>query len=471
MVKSRSSSANFCARRAASVPRKQSPITQRRFRKSSSHIPPSHLRFSMCTVTCWPIPAGLVSTSRRSVRTVPRRTSLTRAIHRPSGHRVAPFGDATLPWNEKVRVLLAHEAASRYAVLDKYRRDVWVVLLGGSVLMGLLGYGIAKRSLTPVKSIGQHISRIEAHNLGERLDIGGSPLELHDIAVPVNRMLNRLERAFTRLSQFSSDLAHDMRTSLANIISSSQITLSSERTTEEYEALIDSNIEECERLQRMIETMLFLARVDHAKEPLKLSELDCAGEFARLTSYFEAIADNKGIRFFVDGAMQVCAIRPCSAVSNLVSNALEYANRRVRDERWSDHPAGAYRQDLRSLLPHQCRAAGVGKEHGPWPCGCQISHGAASRQGRRGERSRRYNLYAPFPLRNRGDGATESSRRRRWAACWIGALGASAGCVMVHDLRQNPFPLATESCDRCVILKMSKMTSSGHSGISDVYTK
>jgi two-component system, OmpR family, heavy metal sensor histidine kinase CusS len=238
------------------------------------------------------------------------------------------FGDETLPSGETIRVLLAHEAMERHAVLDKYQGPVWLVLIGGSLLMGMLGYGIARRGLTPVKAIGQQISRIEAHNLGERLDIGGSPRELHDIAVPVNRMLDRLERAFSRLSQFSSDLAHDMRTPLANIISASQITLSRERTMEEYETLIDSNIEECQRLQRMIETMLFLARVDHAKQPLKLGMLDCKGEFAKLTSYFEGIALNKGIQFVMDGATQVHADATMfrRAVSNLVSNALDHAH-------------------------------------------------------------------------------------------------------------------------------------------------
>jgi two-component system, OmpR family, heavy metal sensor histidine kinase CusS len=238
------------------------------------------------------------------------------------------FGDETLPSGETIRVLLAHGAVERNAVLYKYQGPVLLVLIGGSVLMGMLGYGIARRGLTPVKAIGQQISRIEAHNLSERLDIGCSPRELHDIAVPVNRMLDRLERAFSRLSQFSSDLAHDMRTPLANIISASQITLSRERTMEEYETLIDSNIEECQRLQRMIETMLFLARVDHAKQPLKLGMLDCKGEFAKLTSYFEGIALNKSIQFVMDGATQVRADATMfrRAVSNLVSNALDHAD-------------------------------------------------------------------------------------------------------------------------------------------------
>jgi two-component system, OmpR family, heavy metal sensor histidine kinase CusS len=237
------------------------------------------------------------------------------------------YGDSTLPSGDTIRVLLAHAASERNAVLDEYQGNVWLVLLAGSMLVGLLGYAIAKRGLRPVKIIGRRISRIEAHNLGERLDIGG-PVELHDIAVPVNRMLDRLERAFARLSQFSSDLAHDMRTPLANIISASQVTLSRERTTEEYETLIDSNIEECERLQRMIETMLFLARVDHAKVPLKLADLDCGSEFARLTSFFEGVADDRGVRFIADGAQSVRADPTMflRAVSNLVSNALDHAD-------------------------------------------------------------------------------------------------------------------------------------------------
>jgi two-component system heavy metal sensor histidine kinase CusS len=238
------------------------------------------------------------------------------------------FGDETLPSGESIRVLLAHEAATRASVLREYQGDVWLVLLGGSALMGLLGYAIAKRGLSPVKTIGQRISRIEAHNLGERLDLGGGPVELHDIAVPVNRMLDRLQRAFAQLSQFSSDLAHDMRTPLANMISASEITLSRQRSTEEYEAILDSNIEECQRLQRMIETMLFLARADHSKEPLRLGLLDCHEEFARLTSYFEGVAENKDVHFAVDGAIQVRADPSMlrRAVSNLVSNALEHAD-------------------------------------------------------------------------------------------------------------------------------------------------
>ncbi|MFL6665983.1 heavy metal sensor histidine kinase [Burkholderia ambifaria] len=234
---------------------------------------------------------------------------------------------ATLPSGETIQVALARTATDRQSLLESYRVDIWLAAALGALLVGALGYAIASRGLCPVESLGRQTSRIEAHNLNARLDARGGPVELHELATSVNRMLDRLERAFVRLSQFSSDLAHDMRTPLANVISSSQVTLSRARTTEEYEALIDSNIEECERLQRMIENMLFLARTDNARQHLKAVELDAGAELRRLASYFQALADEAGVHLAVQGEAPVVADATLfrRAVSNLASNALEHA--------------------------------------------------------------------------------------------------------------------------------------------------
>jgi two-component system heavy metal sensor histidine kinase CusS len=237
------------------------------------------------------------------------------------------FADETLPSGDSVRVLLVRAAADRQSLLEGYRTDIWLAVAVGAALVGALGYAVARRGFSPVRSIGRQTSRIEAHNLSERLDIEGGPIELQDIAFSVNRMLDRLERAFVRLSQFSSDLAHDMRTPLANVISSSQVTLSRTRTTEEYEALIDSNIEECERLQRMIENMLFLARTDNAQQLIKVTEFDAQSELRRLASYFQGLAEEAGVQIAVEGNAQVAADGTLfrRAVSNLISNALDHA--------------------------------------------------------------------------------------------------------------------------------------------------
>ncbi|RQV01323.1 HAMP domain-containing protein [Burkholderia cenocepacia] len=263
------------------------------------------------------------------------------AAPHPAGNAGSPFTCAppgigtsrcvyareTLPSGEVIQVALARTATDRQSLLESYRVDIWLAAAVGALLVGALGYAVASRGLRPVESLGRQTSRIEAHNLNARLDARGGPVELRELATSVNRMLDRLERAFVRLSQFSSDLAHDMRTPLANVISSSQITLSRARTTDEYEALIESNIEECERLQRMIENMLFLARTDNARQHLKTAELDAGSELRRLASYFHALADEAGVRIDVHGEAPVVADATLfrRAVSNLASNALEHA--------------------------------------------------------------------------------------------------------------------------------------------------
>nr|WP_249180863.1 heavy metal sensor histidine kinase [Burkholderia cenocepacia] len=263
------------------------------------------------------------------------------AAPHPTGNAGSPFTCAppgigtsrcvyareTLPSGEAIQVALARTATDRQSLLESYRVDIWLAAAVGALLVGALGYAVASRGLRPVESLGRQTSRIEAHNLNARLDARGGPVELRELATSVNRMLDRLERAFVRLSQFSSDLAHDMRTPLANVISSSQITLSRARTTDEYEALIESNIEECERLQRMIENMLFLARTDNARQHLKTAELDAGSELHRLASYFQALADEAGVRIHVHGEAPVVADATLfrRAVSNLASNALEHA--------------------------------------------------------------------------------------------------------------------------------------------------
>nr|WP_217444435.1 heavy metal sensor histidine kinase [Burkholderia metallica] len=263
------------------------------------------------------------------------------AAPHPAGNAGSPFTCAppgigtsrcvyareTLPSGEAIQVALARTATDRQSLLESYRVDIWLAAAVGALLVGALGYAVASRGLRPVESLGRQTSRIEAHNLNARLDARGGPVELRELATSVNRMLDRLERAFVRLSQFSSDLAHDMRTPLANVISSSQITLSRARTTDEYEALIESNIEECERLQRMIENMLFLARTDNARQHLKTAELDAGSELRRLASYFQALADEAGVHIDVHGEAPVVADATLfrRAVSNLASNALEHA--------------------------------------------------------------------------------------------------------------------------------------------------
>jgi two-component system, OmpR family, heavy metal sensor histidine kinase CusS len=236
-------------------------------------------------------------------------------------------GRAQLASGETVQVAVVRAAKERHALLASYYKTIFAAAGLGALFVGLLGHLVVRRAMRPVEGLGRQIARIEAHRLDERLDLRDGPHELHEIATAVNRMLDRLERAFSRLSRFSAEIAHDMRTPLANMINASQVTLGRRRSADEYEALIGSNLEECERLQRMTENMLFLARTDNATQALHAVALDAGAELRRFAAYFHDMADEGGLAIVAQGEAPLHAdpLLFRRALNNLVANALQHA--------------------------------------------------------------------------------------------------------------------------------------------------
>ncbi|MDN4571712.1 heavy metal sensor histidine kinase [Pandoraea sp. XJJ-1] len=227
----------------------------------------------------------------------------------------------------RIQIIFIRSSKDRSELLAVYRQDLWGAAAAGAMLVGILGYAVTRTGLRPVKDIGMQTHSIEASRLSERLKIALAPDELQDIAEAINRMLDRLEDAFRRLTQFSSDIAHDIRTPLSNLISSTQVTLSRPRTLDEYQSLLESHMEEYDRLRRMVENMLFLARADNAKHALRLEWLDANTELTNIASYFEAVAEERElcIRVSAEGLIFADPTLLRRAVSNLVSNALVFS--------------------------------------------------------------------------------------------------------------------------------------------------
>jgi len=153
------------------------------------------------------------------------------------------------------------------------------------------------------------------------------PAELRELAGAFNRTLQRLEDSFRRLSQFSADLAHDLRTPIGNLLGEAQVALSRPRTAAEYEAVIASSVEELERINRMIDGMLFLARADNVQASLELRPVDAGAEVDRLIAYYEGPASEAGvgIRRVGDVTLRADAQLFRRAVANLVSNAIAHS--------------------------------------------------------------------------------------------------------------------------------------------------
>lgn len=230
---------------------------------------------------------------------------------------------------QRVLFIVSRSSSERLALLADYRRDLLRAVLGGALAMAILGYGLARRALRPVRLVAESAGRITAHRLGERLRVEDAPAEVAELVRAFNAMLERLDESFQRLAQFSSDMAHDLRTPIANLMSGAQIALSRPRPVREYEALLASSLEELERLQRMIDNMLFLARADNAQIAVRREALDLQMELQRIADYFEGMAEEAGIAVAASASGSLSADPTLfrRAVSNLVANAIRYTPR------------------------------------------------------------------------------------------------------------------------------------------------
>ncbi|MES2832364.1 MAG: heavy metal sensor histidine kinase [Pseudomonadota bacterium] len=228
--------------------------------------------------------------------------------------------------SQQVQIIVARTGSARTALLTIYLRDILGAILVGALLSALLGFLIVQRGLRPVRAIAGQASAITAQRLGQRLDATTAPSELHALVESFNAMLDRLQESFQRLSQFSADLAHDLRTPLYNLTMQTQVMLSQPRSNDEYQSLLLSGLEEYERLTRMLESMLFLARADNAHVPATRVTLDAVNELQKVADYFEGVAEESGVKIVVQGSGSVTADPTLlrRAVNNLVANAIRY---------------------------------------------------------------------------------------------------------------------------------------------------
>lgn len=227
-----------------------------------------------------------------------------------------------------VQVTLARRRSDRLTFLGRYVPDLLAALLTGTLIATALGYFAVRRGMAPLRLVTAKANEISTNRLRGRMQVADVPVELRELAVAFNAMLDRLEEGVLRLSGFAADLAHDLRTPVNTLMMETQVALSRPRTGEQYQAALASNLEEYERLGRMIENTLFLARADSAQLAVKPVALNLGRELGRIADYFEGVAAEAGVLLEVRGAdalLEADAILFQRAVSNLVSNALQHS--------------------------------------------------------------------------------------------------------------------------------------------------
>ena len=229
----------------------------------------------------------------------------------------------------RLLVQIALDDTLEETLLADYRRISLALLLVGTLLFAGIGVAIVRRSMQPLRDIARATERITASQLDERIDPARWPEELKNLAQSFDLMLGRLDDSFSRLSQFSADLAHELRNPIHTLMGQTEVALSRDRQAADYREILQSNLEELNRLTRMINGLLFLARADNPRTHVELSTLDARREMEAVREFHEAQAEEKGISMSCAGQARIDADPTLfrRALSNLVSNALRHTPR------------------------------------------------------------------------------------------------------------------------------------------------
>lgn len=231
------------------------------------------------------------------------------------------------PNGQQIAVAMEMEFHLHY--LHLLRWTLWLTIAGAVALILLAAWFGVRQGLLPLTRLSSEIRQISAERLHLRLEPAQVPTELTGLVHSFNQMIENLQHGFARLSEFSADIAHELRTPLSNLITQTQVSLSKERTLEEYRELLYSNLEEQERLARMVSDMLWLAKTEHGLHKLQLETVALQPMCQQLFEFFEFIADDKHVALQYQGpaiTLQADKLMLQRAVSNLLSNAIRHAN-------------------------------------------------------------------------------------------------------------------------------------------------
>ena len=269
---------------------------------------------------------------------IPHELAATRAADQPPrpfiwkvgerGYRaIAAELPTGLPEGSRLIVAVSLDIAHHQAFMSSFLQTLWLFVAGAAILTGVLGWAVARRGLAPLRAMREQAQVVTAQQLSHRLPVESVPVELAELAQSLNEMLARLEEAFRRLTDFSSDIAHELRTPLSNLMTETQVALSRQRSADDYRAILESNAEELEHMARMISDMLLLAKAENGLVVPNRETVHLATEVQGLFEYYDAVAEEKGLTLSLEGDAEVSADRLMlrRALGNLLSNAVRHA--------------------------------------------------------------------------------------------------------------------------------------------------
>lgn len=233
----------------------------------------------------------------------------------------------SLPGSTKLTITVATGINFHLHYLESFRTYLRIITVVACLIAILATWFAVYQGHAPIRRISGEMRKIRSDQLHIRLEPHAVPAELVELAVSFNQMIGRLEDVFRRLSDFSADIAHELRTPITNLKTQTEVALSQSRDVEQYREVLYSNLEEYERMAKMVGDMLFLAQADNNLLKPELVKIDLDAEVRILFDYFGAWAEERNVELKIAGE-RVCILGDPlmirRALSNLLSNAIRH---------------------------------------------------------------------------------------------------------------------------------------------------
>jgi two-component system heavy metal sensor histidine kinase CusS len=238
----------------------------------------------------------------------------------------------TLPAFEErpeVRVTVGIDTEPYFEMRRTFLVATFIFSLLGIVLAVISSYWVARAGLAPLRRMSVRAQSFSPRKLSARMSVESLPEELSLLAQAFNGALERIEDAYTQLEAFNADVAHELRTPLANLIGETQVALARERSAGEFKGVLQSNLEELDRMRSIVNDMLFLARSDQGEAATALVHARVADEVRKTVDFFEFVLDDAGMSIAVSGDTEATAMMETAlfkrALTNLIQNAIQHS--------------------------------------------------------------------------------------------------------------------------------------------------
>jgi len=227
---------------------------------------------------------------------------------------------------ERFTIQVAQDRTVDDQFMKKFGALLVAVIVLGVAASTIIAFTVTKRGLRPLGEMTRALKRVGPKQLHQQVTAVGWPRELQPLAVAFDDMLHRLEDSFVRLSQFSADIAHELRTAIGNIRGEAEVALTRSRSPEEYREVIESTIAECQHLGQIVDNLLFLARTEAAEGHLQQNSFKGRAAIEKIAAYHELIAEEQKltIRCQGEGTFVADEMLFSRAVNNLVENAVHH---------------------------------------------------------------------------------------------------------------------------------------------------